>query len=214
MKKLILISIQLFCYLAVIGQKVPVFNKIKVQKASPKTPKATPSAASHTPQSSTSTRSIDGYYEYYPISRLYLYSGLMKNGQPSGYAFIYSRIDTSLLYEGELKDGNYNPENIIQKPKQELNKGFSFYLEQGEIALNNNRIDVAIEFFRKARISLGSTSNLNPKFIKIANMAKQRGDKFLGFDEYQTALDWYLVAQALIDDSSIQNKIKKCKTKR
>lgn len=206
---LLFFQISILLSLSSVGQVLPV---IKNENTKNKITKVAKPKKSLAPKISSSIKHIDGYYEYYPVSEKYLYSGLIRNGNPHGHAYIYSKIDTSLLYEGLLNNGNYQPDDIEKKVGNNA-KGYEYYLKQGEQALQQDKKELAISAFKKVSLVLGSEIIFNSKCKEIIAMAIQNGDKLAGADEFQTALSWYLIAQSLNNNSTIQKKINYCKAK-
>ncbi|MDI9872303.1 MULTISPECIES: hypothetical protein [Flectobacillus] len=207
-KSLLILQVIWLMYFPSLGQSLPTIeSNSKVTKTKTEK-KAKPLKDLTPPKIHSIGKQIDGYYEYYTLDEGHLYSGLLKNGKPNGYAFIYSKLDTSIIFEGQIND-----QDDISRKIEENTKGYEYYLEKGESALKQDHKPVAINSFKKVKTLLGNKVSQNTKCKEIITSAISNGDKFAGVDEYKTALSWYLIAQSLDNSKALQNKINQCKSK-
>lgn len=103
---------------------------------------------------------------------------------------------------------NTNVSNQVQ-----LQKNYENLLNQGVEATNKNDRKKAVELFKKAGALANSFGLSDEKSGKLYEQFSKKGDKYLSYEEYATAKDWYGVAQALRDDEAIRTKINQCNSK-
>ena len=92
-------------------------------------------------------------------------------------------------------------------------KNYEDLLNQGVEATNKNDRKKAVDVFKKARALANGFGLSDEKAGKLYEQFSKKGDKYVGYEEYATAKDWYGVAQALRDDEAIRKKISQCNSK-
>ena len=104
-----------------------------------------------------------------------------------------------------VNDGNLN---------EQLKKQHTNFITQGIEATNINDRLKAIELFKKAQ-SLGMVYGfIDERVIQLSIQFSDKGDKYLSYDEFTTAKEWYTVAQALKDSDILKIKISECTSKK
>jgi uncharacterized caspase-like protein len=90
---------------------------------------------------------------------------------------------------------------------------FEDLLNQGVEATNKNDRKKAVELFKKAGALANGFGLSDEKSGILYEQFSKKGDKYVGYEEYATAKEWYGVAQSLRDDEVIRTKISQCNSK-
>lgn len=123
---------------------------------------------------------------------------------------------------GDLSNEFYfMPVSIVAPPKEQnigslneqLQKQHADFINKGIEATNKNERLKAIELFKKAQSLAMVYGFIDERVLKLSVQFTEKGDKYLSYDEFTTAKEWYLVAQSLKDSDFIKNKISECISK-
>lgn len=104
-------------------------------------------------------------------------------------------------------------EKAIASNQVQLQKNYEDLLTQGLEATNKNDRKKAVDVFKKAGALANGFGLSDEKAGKLYEQFSKKGDKYVDYEEYATAKEWYGVAQALRDDEAIRKKISQCNSK-
>lgn len=123
---------------------------------------------------------------------------------------------------GDLSNEFYfMPISIVEPSKEpdigslneQLQKQHAEFITKGIEATSNNERLKAIELFKKAQSLAIVYGFVDERVLKLSIQFTEKGDKYLSYDEFATAKEWYLVAQSLKDSDILKNKISECISK-
>ena len=96
---------------------------------------------------------------------------------------------------------------------EQLQKQHADFITKGVAATSRNERLKAIELFKKAQSLAMVYGFMDDRTLKLTIQFTEKGDKYLSYDEFATAKEWYLVAQSLKDSDALKNKISECISK-
>lgn len=135
---------------------------------------------------------------------------------PGRYDEIYG--DFFFLVTDE-SDKNNNPVIVntytptSNQVSTEVQKEFDEYINLGQNAINQNARLQAVAHFLKAKNLSKQTGVSSAKALEIYNLVVTKGDKYFLIEEFETAQNWYQVADALKEEENIKKKINECTLK-